>query len=327
MHNLATPTSFSRLVRASKRSLIVAGAALFLGGATPAVIAAPGMGAATMYSQAQNVDWLSTDQAQKLDVGVAVLVPTWVPAPFDSVAPSVSSAGGYYELYWMVPGLPPTFLQITGIAGGGLPAGSPADLNKQLEINTSVQGWPAIHDIGVPAGSDTPIYDQVWWIADGVLYSVSSNNMSGSDSLSLANSLISLELPAAPVEEPPAPAAEEPIPTSPAEAPVDAGPVLEDPPVTVEQPTEAPVEQHSAGEVPAVPEVDVPVDVPTEVSAEPVDPAVTEPAETLNGMGGTTGPIGPVPSDGTDGPLPPMFGSDGTGGVQDIVLPRESRSR
>jgi hypothetical protein len=330
LQNHATPAMLTRLTRVSKRSLMIAGAALFLGGATPAVIAAPGMGAVVSYSQAQNVDWLSTDQAQSLDVGIDVLVPSWVPAPFDAVAPSISSAGGYYEIYWMVPGLPPTFLQITGIAGGGLPAGSPADLNRQLEINDSVQGWPAIHDLGIPAGSDTPIYDQVWWIANGVLYSVSSNNMSGSDSLSLANALVSLEIPAAPVEEPTVPVVEEPVPTMPAEAPSEAGPVLEDPPVTVEVPTQAPVvEQPATDDNVVVPETDVPVDAPapTEATAPTEVPASTTPSESLDGVGGTTGPIGNVPSDGTGGPRPPIFGGDGTGGVQDIALPRESRSR
>jgi len=101
----------------------------------------------------QNVDWMSSDQASQLDLGFTVLVPTWVPAPFGG-SPAVQAGGGYYSLYWMNGGGAPTFLQITGEVGGSLPAGSPADLNNQLSINASVQGYDAIHDV-------TSIYDNV----------------------------------------------------------------------------------------------------------------------------------------------------------------------
>src|SRR5699024_4106608 len=160
-----------------------------------------------------------------LDLPLDVMVPTWVPEPFNEVAPSVSGSGGYYELYWMISGGAPTFLDIQGTVGGSLPTGSPADLNKQLSVNASVQGWDAIHDIGIPAGSETPIYDLVWWVANGVLYTVSSNNMTGSDSLSLANSLVVLQPPvseeAPPVDEAEPPVNEEEPPVSEQEPPVD----------------------------------------------------------------------------------------------------------
>ena len=86
-----------------------------------------------------------------MDLGFPVLVPGWVPAPFGG-APAVDAGVGYYSLYWMHGGGEPTFLQVTGEVGGGLPAGSPYDLNIELSINASVNGAGAIHDV-------TPIYD------------------------------------------------------------------------------------------------------------------------------------------------------------------------
>lgn len=157
------------------------------GPATQAVASAGHVQSAV--SRAQNVDWLSSETASSLNLGFTVLVPGSVPSPFGG-EPSVSASGGYYSLYWMNVSADPTFLQITGQVGGGLPAGSPYDLNNQLFINASVQGYDAIHDV-------TPIYDQVWWIADSVLYSVASKNLDGTDSLSLANSLVGLQAPAA----------------------------------------------------------------------------------------------------------------------------------
>lgn len=162
-------------------------------------VAAPGQSDSGVMAMAQNVDWMTADQASRLNLDFSVLVPTWIPAPFAG-NPSIQAGGGYYSLYWMIPGGEPTFLQITGEVGGALPAGSPADLNQQLFINASVQGYDAIHDV-------TSIYDNVWWIAGGVLYTVSSRNMTGTDSLSLANSLVPLSPPV--VEEP------EPTPTPP----------------------------------------------------------------------------------------------------------------
>lgn len=158
---------------------------------------------------AQNVDWLSPEQASALALDFPVLVPTWIPAPFGGT-PSISASGGDYSLYWMISSDAPTFLQITGKVGGVLPAGSPADLNVQLFVNASVQGYEAIHDV-------TAIYDTVWWVMGGVLYTVSSQNMTGSDSLSLANSLIPLQAPV--ISEPePEPAPEEELPPQQVEA-------------------------------------------------------------------------------------------------------------
>ncbi len=168
-------------------------------------------------ARAQNVDWLSPQTASSLNLGFPVLVPGGVPSPF-SGEPSVSASGGYYSLYWMNVAADPTFLQITGQVGGSLPAGSPYDLNVQLFVNASVQGYDAIHDV-------TPIYDQVWWVADGVLYTVASKNLDGTDSLSLANSLYALEAPSGdnaggdtPV--PTEPSAEPTVEPGPTEAPV-----------------------------------------------------------------------------------------------------------
>lgn len=151
------------------------------------VTAAPGRPQRFTASRAQNVDYLSGGAAQSLDVGIDVLVPASVPAPFGG-APQIEASSGYYSLYWMVPGTPATFLQVSGTAGGSLPAGSPADLNNELSINASVRGADAIHDV-------TSIYDNVWWIEGGVLYEVSSLNMTGADTMGLADSLISLQAP------------------------------------------------------------------------------------------------------------------------------------
>lgn len=149
--------------------------------------AAPGQPVMPSTARAQNVDYLSASDAQALDVGINVLVPSFVPAPF-SGEPQIDASSGYYSLYWMIPGSPPTFLQVSGTAGASLPAGSPADLNNQLSVNASVRGADAIHDV-------TDIYDNVWWIEGGVLYEVSSLNMTGADTMGLAESLISLDIP------------------------------------------------------------------------------------------------------------------------------------
>ena len=163
-------------------------AMIAVAGVPASQIAASPASAPATIERSQNVDWLSPETASSLNLGFPVLVPGWVPSPFGG-EPSVSASAGYYSLYWMNVADDPTFLQITGQVGGGLPAGSPYDLNNQLFVNASVQGYDAIHDV-------TPIYDQVWWIQDGVLYSVASKNMLDTDSLSLANSLFALEAPA-----------------------------------------------------------------------------------------------------------------------------------
>ena len=62
-------------------------------------------------------------------------------------APDVTADEGYYSLYWVVPGSPPTFLQITGEVGGTIPDYSKHDRNNQLVQNAEVQGQPAYHDL------------------------------------------------------------------------------------------------------------------------------------------------------------------------------------
>ena len=125
--------------------------------------------------------WMDAAAASRLDLGFDVLVPGFVPAPFDGVPPQVSAGGGRYSLYWVVFGGPPTYLEITGTLGGAIPAYSQYDRNNQLVQNATVQGYPAYHDL-------TPIYDEVWWQAGGVVYQVSSKGM-GVGSLALANAL------------------------------------------------------------------------------------------------------------------------------------------
>jgi hypothetical protein len=223
----------------------------------------------------------------------------------------------------------PTFLHVTGQVGGGLPAGSPYDLNNELFINASVMGYDAIHDV-------TPAYDAVWWIAGGVLYKVESRN-SGTDSLSLANSLIAFVGPSIPdpeptlAPEPTSPPAPEPtIPPAPAptsppenEVPVDEGD---------EPQSEAPVD--SAPTEVATGEADAPAEdvdpggtdegsAPTaEVEAEEIgDLPVNLVNNTLTNDG--TGQSS-VSSDGTGGPDVPTVGGDGTGGAGDIYVPRRS---
>ncbi len=128
--------------------------------------------------------WLSEGSAASLNIGVDVLVPSDPPAPF-SGEPAISASDGYYNLYWLIGGSPPTFLSITGQAGGSIPAYSKYDRNVELTVNASVNGSDAYHDV-------TPIYDLVYWQVGGVVYSVESHNMTGTDSLSLAESLVTL---------------------------------------------------------------------------------------------------------------------------------------
>jgi hypothetical protein len=131
-------------------------------------------------------DWMPAESAAQLDVGIDVLVPVAVPAPFAG-APQISAASGYYSLYWFVGGGAPTLLQITGTAGGEIPAYSKYDRNVQLVANASVNGATAYRDL-------TPIYDLVYWKVGNVVYTVESQN-SSVDSLSLANSLVVLPVP------------------------------------------------------------------------------------------------------------------------------------
>ncbi len=144
----------------------------------------------TTSTQTQAVpSWLSVETAARLDLGFPVLVPGAVPSPFAG-EPGVYAASGYYSLYWVNYGGPPTFLEVTGEVGGDIPDGSAYDLNVPLVVNANVQGAEAYRDT-------TPIYNTVWWQSGGVVYKVSSQGMSGTDSLSLANALTTLVPPAA----------------------------------------------------------------------------------------------------------------------------------
>lgn len=289
-------------------SLLLVGLSVFSMAGPPRALATPDS-SAFFAARAQNVDWMTSSQAASLDLPFSVMVPTFIPAPF-SGSPAMSGSGDYYSLYWVNYGGPPTFLLITGEVGGTLPAGSPADLNIQLSVNASVQGNSAIHDV-------TSIYDNVWWIAGGVLYTVSSNNMTGSDSLSLANSLIELQ----------PPVTQELEPVEPTSAPV--------------QPTTAPSSQPDSeenGEPPTQPEPEVndTTDDPGSAFEEVLEDtiAVAESGET--GVGGVADPdLSPsvatddltdalsgsiTLSDGTAGAALPS-GGDGTGGIRQIAIP------
>ncbi|MEJ7763268.1 MAG: hypothetical protein WKF80_10800 [Thermomicrobiales bacterium] len=131
--------------------------------------------------------WMRSETASRLDVGFPVLVPEWVPAPFDA-DPAVNTWSGHYGLYWVVTGGPPTFLEITGDAGGDIPDFSWYDRNVELTVNADVGGIPAYRDL-------TPIYDNVYWEVDDVVYTVSSQTMEGMTSLSVANALVRMEPP------------------------------------------------------------------------------------------------------------------------------------
>lgn len=161
--------------------------AVVFGFAGPPVEAAPGNGAPQAVTSNQLPDWLSPDTAVRLQVGIDVLIPPYVPAPFNG-EPEVQASDGYYSLYWLLPGAPPTYLRITGTAGGEIPAFSYYDRNNQLEQNDTVQGYPAWHD-------DTPIYDLVYWQAGNVVYTVESHNLVDDTTMGIANSLISLVAP------------------------------------------------------------------------------------------------------------------------------------
>lgn len=304
---------------------------LLVGSMTSAAFADPAQTSRQGQTRYQNVDWMSSDMASSLDIGMNVMAPAWIPEPFGGAAPSVIAVGGYYQLYWMVPGGSPTFLYIEGTAGGALPGGSPADLNEQLTINASVQGWDAIHDIGIPAGGETPIYDQVWWIANGVLYTVSSNNMTGSDSLSVANSLVVLQAPAPAQPDPPTEAPYVPPVAAEPDQSVDEVPVTSD----VEQPVyEEPVVAEPAAPVVSTEQRTVDTGTISEPRPRVVEPEETGEAGSGNNQGSSgqsgsrgSGPWSPerfdpnLPSDGTSGPMPPVIGGDGTGGLYDTALP------
>ncbi len=243
---------------------------------------------------AQNVDYLSDDSAQRLNLDFPVLVPSFVPAPF-SGAPSVRGGGGSYTLYWMVPGDAPTFLNITGEVGGSFPDGSRDDFNNELFINATVRGVEAIHDV-------TSTYDDVWWISDGVMYAVQSRNMQGVDSLGLANALIDFQPPAVATE----PAEEEtPEPTQETPPPIDTS-LPGVPPVatTVAVPTSEadPTSQaEPTAEAGAGPTATA--EVPTAQATSAAEAGTTPPAEPIEAS-----VAGGQAADGTPSANPPIAG-------------------
>lgn len=289
----------------------------------------------------QSVAYLSPDDVAALGLDFQVLVPSFVPGPFGG-EPAVSADGGSYSLYWMNPGVPPTFLQVSGVVGGALPAGSPADLNNELSINATVQGSPAIQDV-------TARYDAVWWVSGGVLYSVESLNME-TDSLSLANSLVPYAAPDSqpPVEElppdagggvlePPTDVADQPAEgTEPAVDGTDQPVATND--VIDEQATDPSAGPDVAIEAAVAPQADVESVPATEPDAGRVAPTVepqegstrespNQPVEANPGSDGSGGAASRgsgesnVGSDGTGGAPLPVFGGDGTGGTRDLIVP------
>jgi hypothetical protein len=164
-------------------------------------------------------------------VGAPVLAPSYIPGAV-SFLPSVDAYPGYYSFYWLVPGSPPTYLQVTGTVGGSIPAYSKYDRNVQLTQNATVLGYPAYHDL-------TPIYDLVYFEIDGVVYSVESNNI-GDSSLGIAESLTYVDVP---VYEPEVPT-EVPTEVTVDESVDTGGPVTEEPATEAE--TEVPTESESA---------------------------------------------------------------------------------
>ncbi len=135
----------------------------------------------------QTPGWMTQDIIDRLTaVGSDVLAPSYLPAavPF---LPSVDAWYGYYSFYWLVPGTPPTYLQVTGTVGGGIPAYSKYDRNVQLTQNATVLGYPAWHDL-------TPIYDLVYFQVGSIVFTVEGNNL-GESSLSIANAMTWVDIP------------------------------------------------------------------------------------------------------------------------------------
>lgn len=164
----------------------------------------PGLGSGQAGARAMiapTPSWMDADTAARLELDFDVLVPGWIPAPF-SEQPSATATGGFYELYWVIIGGDPTFLDVTGQVGGDIPDFSWHDRNNELQQNGEVGGYAAYRDL-------TPIYDNVYWQVGDVVYTVSSQGLTGTDSLSLANALVRVEpdVEEVPPPSPPAPAA------------------------------------------------------------------------------------------------------------------------
>ncbi|MBX3070237.1 MAG: hypothetical protein KF883_07090 [Thermomicrobiales bacterium] len=170
------------------RWLVLLCAALILLGTPGTLLAAPNQPQSGAFQSAQNPDWLSSGSASRLAVGINVYAPSWIPSPFGG-EPEIQAYSGFYSFYWLIPGAPVTYLRVAGEAGGTIPAYSIYDRNNQLQQNATVMGYPAWRD-------QTPAYDLVYWKIGNVVYTVDSQNMTGSDSLSLANSLVLVTPPA-----------------------------------------------------------------------------------------------------------------------------------
>ncbi|MGD9712894.1 MAG: hypothetical protein AB7V46_12615, partial [Thermomicrobiales bacterium] len=164
-------------------ALIVASVSVGVG----SISAAPSPPVSLRAESAQLPDWLSSESASRLDIGISVYAPSWLPSPFGS-EPEIQAYDGYYSFYWLVPGMPVTYLRVTGEAGGSIPDYSAYDRNNQLVQNATVMGYAAWHDL-------TPAYDLVYWQVGNVVYSVDSLNV-GADSLTIANSLMLVTPPA-----------------------------------------------------------------------------------------------------------------------------------
>jgi hypothetical protein len=180
--------------RSRFRAVAIAFVALLL--ATQSMLAAPQNPNPSLPVSAATPDWMTQDLVDQLSsVGFTVLAPSYIPGPFGSL-PSVSASPGYYSMYWVIPGAPPTYLLVIG--GDSIPDYSKYDRNVPLTQNDSVMGYPAWHD-------QTPGYDLVYFVMDGVVYSVESNNLSGDTTMGIANSLASVDIVApepTPTEEP-----------------------------------------------------------------------------------------------------------------------------
>lgn len=309
---IPAPPKYSELL-SRVRSTVTAVAIASLIAVPAASLAAPSNPTVVARVAAQNVGYIGPENGAALDLGFPVLVPSWVPGPFGG-SPAIDAGGGYYSLYWMLGGGDPTFLQVTGQVGGGLPAGSPYDLNNQLFINSSVQGYDAIHDV-------TPAYDAVWWIAGGVLYKVESRN-SSTDSLSLANSLITFEPPAAEPEPTKPPVVETPEPEVPDEGTGGESDEASTTPVTP-IPDEAANGDGSNGSDTA-PQANTESGTADSTEDNPTEETTTTSQGSSELSDGTGQPS--VSSDGTGGARIPVIGGDGTGGTRDIVVPRPAPS-
>ena len=229
---------------------------------THVAIAAP-QGPSTPIFDSANAtpDWMTADMVDQLSsVGFTVLAPSYIPGPFDSL-PSVSASPGYYSMYWVIPGAPPTYLLVIG--GDTIPDYSKYDRNNPLTQNDSVMGYPAWHD-------QTPDYDLVYFVMDGVVYSVESNNLSGDTTMGIANSLAAVDI----VAPEPTPT-EEPVEV-PTEEPVDEGGET----TTDEGSTTEPDDTSTTSETPE----DTATDTPDTSETTVTEPSISAPESVIAGQ-------------------------------------------